>query len=351
MVRGAMTRRTFLGATGLGAVGLSSLALLGCSVPEVEDDGITRIEMVTSTGGVNDQSFNQLSWAGMQELAADNGWEVSYIESQQANDYYTNLDKAADQSPNMIWAISYAMEDDANEIADQNPDIMFGLIEGLNVYGADNLIGTTFRSQESSFVVGYIAARMSESGKVGFVGGAVSETIQQFEYGYTGGVAYANSLHNLNAQVNSQYAESFTDSGKGKSIAKKMIKKGCDVLFHAAGGTGTGMIEACAESGVWAIGVDTDQSYLAPDTVITSALKRVDKVIYDLSNQAMSGEAVGGDNIDLGASENAVGISESHDLIPDDIYSDALEVLEKIKSGEIVPPDSKDTLKSFTAAL
>ena len=153
--------------------------------------------MVTDTGGVNDQSFNQLAWAGMQQLKADNGWEVNYYESKQDSDYATNLDKAVDDNSNVVWGIGFAMSDAVNEAAEAIPDILFGSIEGTNTSGAENLIAVQFRSQEPSFAVGYIAARMSKSGKVGFVGGMTGETIATFEYGYKAGIAFANAAETL----------------------------------------------------------------------------------------------------------------------------------------------------------
>ena len=236
-----MTRRTFATTMGVGALA----ALAGCGGGGGAEEGgaaddSVKIEMVTDTGGVNDQSFNQLAWAGMQQLEADNGWEVSYIESKQDADYATNLDKAYDDGADLIWGIGFAMAEAVNNAAEQNDDVQFALIDGTNDNGAENLTGVLFKAQEPSFAVGYIAARVSKSGKVGFVGGMSSETIQQFEYGFYAGIEYANKEQGTKVTYQGQYAESFGDAAKGKSIAQKMIKDGCDVLYHAAGAHGRG---------------------------------------------------------------------------------------------------------------
>ncbi len=346
-----MTRRTFATTMGVGALA----ALAGCGGGASEDAGndTVKVEMVTDVGGVNDQSFNQLAWAGMQQLADDNGWDVSYIESKQNSDYATNLDKAVDDGSDLVWGVGFMMGEAVNNAADQNPDVRFAIIDSTNDTGAENLTGVLFNAQEPSFVVGYIAGRMSESGKVGFIGGEPSETIQQFEFGYYGGIEYANKEQGKSVAYQGQYAESFTDAAKGKSIAQKMIKDGCDVLFHAAGGSGVGMLEACNEAGVWSIGVDSDQAALFPDytTIISSALKKVDEAVVNVSNGIIDGSIAGGENIVLGAAEDAVGIAPTHDKLPDDIYEAALEIFEKIKSGEIVVPDTKETLDEFVASL
>lgn len=340
----------------MGAGALAALAGCGGGAAEGGAEDTVKLEMVTDTGGVNDQSFNQLAWAGMQKLAEDNGWEVSYIESKQDADYATNLDKAYDDGADLIWGIGFAMAEAVNNAAEQNDDVQFALIDGTNDNGAENLTGVLFKAQEPSFAVGYIAARVSESGKVGFVGGMSSETIQQFEYGFYAGIEYANAEQGTKVEYQGQYAESFGDAAKGKSIAQKMIKNGCDVLYHAAGGTGVGMLEACNDANVWSIGVDQDQAVLFPDykTIITSALKKVDEAVVSVSNGLIDGSITGGDNIVLGAAEDAIGIAPTHDVldtINPDLYNETLEVIEKIKSGEIVVPDTKETLDEFVAAL
>ena len=357
MIDSKMTRRAFVGTMGAGAMA----ALAGCGGGSGSTDGgeapaadaNIKVEMVTDTGGVNDQSFNQLAWAGMQQLNADNGWEVSYYESKQDSDFATNLDKAVDDGCAIVWGIGFAMSDAVNEAAEANPDVLFGSIEGTNTSGAENLIAVQFKSQEPSFAVGYIAARMSEKGKVGFVGGATGETIAAFEFGYKAGIDYANAEQGTSVVCQAQYAESFTDAAKGKSIAQKMISDGCDVLFHAAGGTGVGMLEACNEAGVWSIGVDADQAAVFPDytTIIASALKRTDNAIVQISNGLMDGSVKGGETIVLGASDDAVGLADTHDKLPDDIYQATLDLFEKIKAGEIAVPANEAEYNEYVKTL
>ncbi|MBR3327692.1 MAG: BMP family ABC transporter substrate-binding protein, partial [Atopobiaceae bacterium] len=276
-MRDHMTRRSFLAMAGLGA---ASLAACGGGGGNAESSAGSAdaaagsdvvIQMVTDTGGVNDQSFNQLAWAGLQKLKEEKGYEVDYIESKQDSEYATNLDKAVDANSKIVWGIGFAMSEAVNTAAKQNPDVTFASIEGSNADGLSNLTAVAFKSQEPSFVVGYIAACMSDKGKVGFIGGQQSETIEDFEYGYYAGVEYANKEKGTKVTYEGQYAESFTDSSKGKAIAQKMIQGGCDVMFHAAGGAGVGMLEACNEAQVYSIGVDPAQAKLFPDynTIIT----------------------------------------------------------------------------------
>ena len=352
-----LTRRAFVGT--MGASALAALAACGGAPADGGDSGdagdggeaAAKVVMITDTGGVNDQSFNQLSWAGMQQLGTELGWDVSYIESKQDADYMTNLDKAVDDGADLVWGVGFAMGEAVNNAAAANPDVKFAIVDSGNENGSPNLTGVAFKQEECSFAVGYVAARMSKSGKVGFVGGIDSEVMQAFEQGYYAGIEYANKEQGLSVTYQGQWSESFGDAAKGKAIAQTQISDGCDVLYHAAGGTGIGMIEACNEAGVWAIGVDMDQSFLSPETVITSALKRVDQAIVQISQQLISGELAGGTNITLGAAEDAVGIAPTHDLLPDEVYNDALNVIELIKSGDIVVPKNAQELSTFVAGL
>lgn len=308
-----------------------------------------KIRMVTDTGGVNDQSFNQSAWEGLQKLKEEQGADVNYIESKQEADYATNLDKAADDEAGLIWGVGFAMADAIGIAAKANPDIQYAIID--NGYDEatmpSNVAGVMFRAQEPSFVVGYIAAKTTQTGKVGFVGGVTSDIIDQFQYGYQAGVDYASKELGKEITVDVQYAESFTDASKGKAIASKMFSDGCDIVFHAAGGVGVGVIEAAKDAGKYAIGVDRDQAYLAPENVLTSAMKLVNSAVEAVSKEVMSGKEIGGQTYTYGLTENAVGIPEEHSLMGDDTYNAALAVEDKIKSGEIVPPANADEYAQF----
>ncbi|NLG93411.1 MAG: BMP family ABC transporter substrate-binding protein, partial [Clostridiales bacterium] len=268
------------------------------------------------------------------------------------SDYTTNLDKAADDGSNLIWGIGFAMADAVTNAAKQNPDISYAIVD--NSYGdetPDNVTGVMFRAQEPSFLVGYIAGKTTKTGKVGFVGGMTSAIIDQFEYGYKAGVAYAAIELNKNITVDAQYAESFGDSAKGKAIATSMFNNGCDIVFHAAGGVGTGVIEAAKEANKFAIGVDRDQAYLAPKNVLTSALKLVNKAVELVSKEAINGQKIGGKTYTYGLTEDAVGIPEEHSLMGDDTYNAAIALESKIKDKTITPPATKDEYNQFVANL
>ena len=319
--------------TEAGASGESTTeASTGASAGTVDGSNF-KIAMITDTGGINDQSFNQSAWEGLQQLNKDTGADTTYIESKQAADFTTNFDNLSDQGYTFLWGIGFACADAVLEAAQENPEISYAIVDNSYEETPDNVTGVMFRAQEPSFMVGYIAAAVSQTDKVGFVGGIEGTIIDQFQYGYEAGVAYANKQLGKDVKVSVQYAESFSDSAKGKAIASKMFPDGCDVVYHAAGGTGTGVIEAAKEAGKWAIGVDRDQAYLAPDNVLTSALKNVNVAVEEVSKEYMAGQKIGGQTLEFGLTEGAVGIPEEHKNYSDEIYNAALKIADDIKAN------------------
>lgn len=333
---------------------MGSMVGCGSNNKKAEEDGTSskneyKVAMVTDTGGVNDQSFNQSSWEGLQSFEKNNeGGKVSYLESKQESDYATNLDRLVDSDHKLIWGIGFAMSDAILKAAKINPDVSYAIVD--NSYGdetPDNVTGVMFKAQEPSFMVGYIAGKTSKTNKVGFVGGIKSGIIDQFQYGYEAGVQYAAKELGKDITVDVQYAESFSDASKGKAIANKMFSSGCDIVFHAAGGVGVGVIEAAKEANKFAIGVDRDQSHLAPDNVLTSALKLANIAVENVSKEAMNGDEIGGKTYTYGLKENAVGIPTENKNMDPAIYEAAMTIQDKIKDGSIDVPYNEETYNEY----
>ncbi|RKD29107.1 BMP family lipoprotein [Thermohalobacter berrensis] len=309
-----------------------------------ENEDKVKIAMVTDVGGVNDQSFNQSAWEGLQRAEEELGIEVSYLESNQDADYIPNLETLLDANNDLIWGIGYKMGNAILEAAKQNPDQKYAIIDYAYEDTPDNLVGVVFKAEQPSFLVGYIAGKMTETGKVGFVGGIKSAVIDGFDYGFHAGVKYANP----DVEIIRQYAESFTDSAKGKAIATNMFQNGADIVFHAAGAVGDGVIEAAKEQGKYAIGVDRDQNYLAPDNVITSAMKRVDNAMFNMAKELKEGNFPGGQTVVYGLKEGGVDIAPTTSKhVPADILEEVEELKQKIIDGEIVVPFNEETYNEF----
>jgi basic membrane protein A and related proteins len=306
------------------------------------------VAMVTDVGGVNDKSFNQSAWEGLQKAETDLSVKVSYKESKQESDYAANFNTLIDEKPSLIWGIGFLMGDALLKTAKENPSQNFAIIDMAYDDCPANVVGVVFKAEQSSFLVGYIAGKMSKTGKVGFVGGMHGTVIDGFEYGYKAGVMQANPK----ATVISQYADSFTDAAKGKAIALSMYQQGCDVIFHAAGNVGAGVIEVAKEQNKWVIGVDKDQHALAPNNVITSAVKRVDMGVYNVVKSLVASGFTGGTTIAYGLAEGGVDIAPtSSELVPAEILAEVETLKQKIIAGTIVVPFNADTFKTFTPAM
>ena len=305
--------------------------------------GKVKIGMVTDTGGVNDQSFNQSSWEGLQQLDPA-VFEVNYLESKTDADYQTNINTFIDDGYDLIICVGFALADATREAAEANPDQLFAIIDDSSIE-LDNVASLVFAAEQASYLVGLVAGSVTETKTVGYVQGMVSESMNIFGVGYITGVLEACP----DAEILQYNANSFTDSGAGSTAAKEMITKGADVIYHAAGGVGGGVISACDEEGIWAIGVDQDQSHLAPDHVITSAMKRVDVACQDISKAVAAGAFTAGVHLyDL--SNGGVDIAPTQTHIP----AEVLEVVEAAKAaiiaGEKTIPSTPAECPAFTLA-
>ena len=306
-------------------------------------DGKVKIGMVTDVGGVNDKSFNQTSWEGLQALAAeDDNFEVAYLESKTDADYQTNINTFIDEGYDLIICVGYMLADATREAAEDNPDQLFAIIDDSSI-DLPNVACLMFAQEQASYLVGLVAGSVTQSKTVGYVQGMVSDSMNLFGIGYITGVQEACP----DAVVLQYNANNFGDIAGGSTAAKDMITKGADVIYQAAGGTGIGVINACDEEGIWAIGVDTDQAPLAPDHVITSAMKRVDVASQDISKAVAAGTFEAGIHLyDL--SNGGVDLAPTRDHIP----ADVLEVVEAAKAaiiaGEKTVPTSVADCPAFT---
>ncbi|RKQ88371.1 nucleoside-binding protein [Brockia lithotrophica] len=334
----------------VGAIALAfvlALGLLaGCAkgsapAPGAGEHKDFRVGMVTDIGGVNDNSFNQGAWEGLQRFGKETGATVKYVESKSDADYVPNLQQFAQGGYSLIWGIGYMMADAVRDVASKNPAIKFGIIDG-EVKGLDNVTSVTFAEQEGAFLVGVVAGLMTKTGKVGFVGGMDIPVIKRFEAGFKAGVRAANP----NAQVLVAYTGNFNRPDDGKSAAASLYDKGADIVFHAAGQTGDGVFSEAkdrrkAGQEVWVIGVDRDQRDLGPEVTLTSMLKRVDVAIYDVSKSVMEGKFTPG-IVTLGLKEDAVGLPKDNPHVPQDVMQKVQEFKEKIVKGEIVVPTTPE---------
>ena len=309
--------------------------------PAVEETAdAMKISMVTDVGGVKDQSFNQSAWEGLEKAKAELGVEVGYIESKQDADYEPNLETLVDGENDLIWGVGFKMADAIAAAAGNYPDQKYAIIDFD--YGdttPENVLGVLFKEEEPSYLVGLIAGKMSKTNKIGFIGGMDVPVINRSRFGFLAGVKAANP----DAVVDVQFVNAFNDPAKGKAVANQMYASGVDIIFHAAGDSGNGAIEAAKEQNKWVIGVDRDQNDLAPDNVISSAVKRVDNALFMVAKDLKDGNFAGGTTLIFGLAEGGVDIAATTSKnVPADILEYVEAEKQKIINKEIMVPGTEE---------
>lgn len=330
---------------------IAAMVLTACKGAGSSD---LKVGLVTDVGGVNDKSFNQSAWAGVQKAAAEFGFEANYIESKQPTDYEKNIDQFATEDYDVIITVGFLMGDSTAVKARQYPEIKFGIIdnsyfptEGSVACGADvtdcyddgglkNVTSLMFQEDQVGFLAGVLAAGMSQTGTVCSVSGMEIPPVVRFITGYQAGAKWMRSdVTTLNV-----YIPSFTDPAKGKETGISMIGQGCDVIFGCGGNTGNGGLLAAKEQGLMAIGVDVDQYNTYPevaDALLTSAAKNVDVAVYEYLKSIVDGTDTAGiftANIENGG----VGLAPYHDWdakIPAEVKEKVDEAMAGLKDGSI----------------
>ncbi|SEH73865.1 nucleoside-binding protein [Halobacillus karajensis] len=324
-------------------------------------NGDFSVAMVTDVGGVDDKSFNQSAWEGLQAFGEENGMSkgegFDYAQSESDADYATNLNRLVRQDYDLIYGIGYLLQPAIAEVANQYPDTNFALVD--SVQEGDNIASIVFKEHQGSFLAGVAAANKTKTDKVGFIGGVDGSLINKFEAGFVAGVKSVNP----DIEVEVEYAESFNDSQRGQAIASNMYNKDIDVIYHASGGTGNGVFAQAKDiknsnpdEDVWVIGVDRDQHEEGQigdsNVTLTSMVKRVDIAVQNVSKQAMDGEFPGGEVLEFGLADDAVSIARTNEeAMTEEIISAVEEWKEKIINGEVEVPSTREELQSFEDAL
>ena len=333
------------------AIGLAftmmTTLLVGCSSKndnagkDSASDKVYTIGMITDTGGVNDESFNQSTWEGLQKAEKKFGSDkvkVKYLESTKDADYVPNIETFVEEDLDLIIGVGYKIAGAIEEAAKNYPEKEFAIVDHAYEKQPENVTSLIYEDNTAAYLAGLVAAKKTETNKVAFIGGIKSATLDKFEYGFRAGVKAANP----NCELTVRYLNSFSDSALAKSVANQMHKDGVDVIYTAAGAAGTGAIEAAKENNKMAIGVDVDQSPLAPDNIISSTMKNVNVSIVNLVGEILEDNYQGGQVIVNTLASGGVGLSDTtKDHVSKDILDYVNEQAEKIKSGEIVVPENE----------
>ncbi len=351
-----------------------SMALTACGsetgdVTNTESE-VLKVGMTTDSGTIDDKSFNQGTWEGIELYETENpgAIEKHYVQptGETTQDYLRAYQDLIDAGYELIISPGYKFEGAILEAQEMYPDNKFLIIDGVPNGGeatgfepeiAENTESIFFAEQEAGFYAGIASALTSETGHVSFVGGMQIPSVQKFGWGYVAGVAYANEVYGTDVTVEDYvYAESFVDTAKGKTYAGQFYDNGSDIIFAAAGGVGIGVIEEAktrktAGEDVWVVGVDVDQynDGLVGDesVVLTSAVKGLKEAAYSTIDDVINGEFKGGQSIVLGSVEGAVGLPEENPNLSEEAISAYEESKQEVIAGSVVVPQTEEELQTF----
>ena len=295
-----------------GLIFVGGTGIVGCT--KASDDEKVKITLILDEGGVNDQSFNQSAWEGALEAKEQYGVEINYIEAKQESDYATNVDIAIDQDADLVIGVGFKLTDTIEEAAKTYPESKFAIIDGTYEDIPENIMPILFNEEQAGYCAGLVAANMTKTNVIGFVGGMEIPSVTNFLIGFEKAIKEENK----DIKVLSQYANSFSDASKGRVIAEQMINEKADIIFTAGGGVNSGVFEVTKEKGLYAIGVDMPSNYISPETIITSALKNVGTGVELTVKDLVEGNFKGGEAKVFDLTNGGVGY-EKTDLIPKDL--------------------------------
>jgi len=325
----------------------------GESQPSKDGGSSTQAEkplvgIVFDSGGKGDKSFNDSADAGIQRAVKDLGVEEKSVDSKTEKDYEANLTGLAEKGCKVIFAVGFAQKTALTTVAPKFPAIKFGLID--DVLDQPNVRSLVFSEEQGSFLAGYLAALMSKTGKIGFVGGKTTPLIKKFESGYVAGAMTANPKIDA---TGIKYTESWDDTAAGKAAATTLYSSGCDIVYHAAGRCGLGVITAAKESGKYVIGVDSDQDDQAPGSVLTSMVKHVDEAVFTTIKDTLDGKFTAGTKV-FDLKSNGVGLTDfkyTKDKIGDANIKKIDDIKQQIIDGKIVVPSTPADLATYEGKL
>ena len=296
--------------------------------------------VIYDMGGKFDKSFNEGVYNGVKKFTDETGIEVMEFEVTNETQREQAMRRMAERGATIVLGVGFAQADAIAKVAAEFPDTKFSIID-VSWLDAPNLRQYAFKEHEGSYIVGVAAAKASKTGKVGFVGGMDIGLIRRFACGYVGGVRSINANAEVYQNMTGTTPSAWNDPGKGAELTQSQIDRGADVIYHAAGGTGTGVIQAAADAGKLAIGVDSNQNGMAPGSVLTSMLKRVDVAAYETFMDSKNGNFSSGVRV-LGLAEGGVdwALDENNaSLVTADMKDAVAAARADIVSGKVVVHD------------
>ncbi|MEO6914041.1 MAG: BMP family ABC transporter substrate-binding protein [Candidatus Baltobacteraceae bacterium] len=323
--------------------------LTGCGHREsgAARPGQLTLAMVTDTGGLGDKSFNDSAYAGLKRAQSELGAHIQVLQSQSAADYQPNLSTLTNAHPNEIYAVGNLMAKDLDTVAKGNPKQNYAIIDA--VLADPNVASVTFKEEDGSFLAGALAALVSKTHHIAFLGGLEIPLLIKFEVGFTAGARQIDPK----IKVDVKYVGGFDDVAGGKELAGLLYDGGADIIYAAAGKAGLGAIDAVKNrSGDYLIGVDSNQDGLLPGKILTSMVKHVDVAVFQVAQAAAAHKPVFG-HVILGLQDHGISLTDfqyTRDLIGEANIARVNRLAQAIESGRIHPPSTRPELAAFMPA-
>jgi basic membrane protein A len=320
-----------------------SLVVVGCGPDEEE---AVKVGMVSDIGGIDDASFNQNTWDGLQRAQDEGLAAAQFIESTAQADYEKNITELAEQEYDLIITVGFLLGDATAKMAEVYPDTSFAIVDFSYDPPIPNVAGIVFNTDEAAFPIGYLAAAWADmqdpdDPALGYVAGMQIPTVEIFVVGYENGAKYYNEQKGKNVRFSGVYVGDFEAADQGKIVGNSLIDEGADVIFGIGGKTGNGGLAAAKERGKWGVGVDVDQYYTVPnekDILLTSCMKRLDNSVFSVIESLINDEFPGGGNYVGALANGGVGLAPYHDFedqIPDDLKKEVEDIIDDIIDGKI----------------
>jgi len=295
--------------------------------------------LIIDLGGKFDKSFNEAAYNGALRWVKETGGSYTETELQSEAQREQNMRKMAERGANPIVVLGFANASTLEKVAPDYPDTKFAIVD-VDWLNLPNVLQLSFSEHEGSYLVGMMAAMASKSGTVGFIGGMDVPLIRKFACGYVQGVKAANPSAKVIQNMTGTTPSAWNDPVKGGELTKAQISQGADVVYAAAGGTGVGVLQAAADAGIYSIGVDSNQNYMHPGSVLTSMMKRVDNATYEVFKAGVEGFTPGLRVMDLASDGVGYAVDENNAaLVTDDMKAAVEAAKAKIISGEIMVHD------------
>lgn len=329
---------------GIGLATVLAVGSVGCSSGNVDgssQESKIKVGIVADAAGFGSHSFNDIALEGTEKATEAFGLPLLKMEVKEESDKANTLRTLIGQGVNFFIIPGTGMVDAVKEVAQEYPDIKFAVLD-TGIEGMDNVTSAQYREHEAAFLLGALGALLTETNKIGFIGGIRGEIQDRFEYGYRAGAQYINP----DVEVISSYTGTFSDVGKGKEIAAMMYKQGIDYIAPTAGACNLGVFQSASEAGMKCFGAADGQFHNMPENILASQVKNINNVAYTVIEQMTQGNFDGGQVKEYGIKEAGVGLmytpnEELLKAIPEDVLNQIKELEEKIKNEEVSIPTNE----------